>query len=399
MATALAVIGLHYHLTKSLVHVAGLLALIAVIVEYVKHRSLPVAVSTEQKTYALTLLAASAMVFASASSGAEPTTERLIDSYAIPALCLAFVALALRPPALHWLEWLLPASLLAMALPGVIDFLRQDSLTYRTDGNLNMPLIYATCLAMMLVATCASLALSHQRRQWPFMATNVVALMVGGSALVMTGGRGPMLAVGLTLLLFFIILGLRFLRWRTAAGIALVVSLLAAGAISQSHLPHRFSLAYEEVKSGNMAYSSSGLRLLMWQGAIEIVRQQPLTGVGIGHHNAFLKQENADGEPILHPRATVFDHLHNDSLNTLAWFGIPRAALYLLPIWLPLFIFARRLKCRRESQALIGLLVCVCFLLSGITNTPSVRAASCSLYWLIVILCLAKPQVPTKPAR
>ncbi len=387
LLTGMVVLGLHYHLTKSLVHIAGLLALLVLTGELLRHKSLPT-LATDRRHFALALLAASLMVFASAGGGVEKVTDRLFDSYAIPALCLALAAATMKPVPLRWLEWGLPIALLLMALPGVIDFIQHSSLTYRTDGNLNMPLIYATCLAMMLVATCASLALSRQRRQLLFLLLNISALLLGGAALVMTGGRGPMLALAVTLLVFFIILGLRFLRWRTALSIGLAISALALVAVSQSQLPHRFSLAYEEVNRGNMAYSSSGLRLLMWQGAIEIVRQQPLTGVGIGQHSAFLQQTGDDGEPIIHPRATVFDHLHNDTLNALAWFGIPRAVLYLLPLWLPLLLFARRLRHHSDSRALIGLLVGICFLLSGLTNAPSVRAASISLYWLIVLLCL-----------
>ena len=123
----------------------------------------------------------------------------------------------------------------------------------------------------------------------------------------------------------------------------------------------------------------------MWRGAIKIIDEHPLSGVGVGKHNEIYKEKNKETENYIHPGATDFIHLHNDFLNAISWMGIPLGLLFMAFAVYPLY-WALRNRYTVAAKAMLG--VSAIYLLNGLTNTPSIRATSLTLMLSVIFLLL-----------
>ena len=71
------------------------------------------------------------------------------------------------------------------------------------------------------------------------------------------------------------------------------------------------------------AYGSRGLRTAIWRNTLEMIRDNPLVGVGLGNHKVFypLYHRRAVTEKIFSEKAQL-THVHNDFLQAFAELGV-----------------------------------------------------------------------------
>ena len=115
--------------------------------------------------------------------------------------------------------------------------------------------------------------------------------------------------------------------WRLSPStrIALVVSVVFALAMPwlSAHLTHA------TVGTATRAADGDSSHFAIWKNAVEMVRQQPLLGVGWGEFNFAWTLT-----PFPHRPTAFFDHTHDLPLQLVVELGIPLAALVLgLMIW------------------------------------------------------------------
>lgn len=133
----------------------------------------------------------------------------------------------------------------------------------------------ATALeGLLFLAVGAGMATQRRRLRW--LLWGCAAIM--GAALVLTSSRGAWLAVGLAGLLW-LALHYRPARWLALAGLAGAVVLLAAVVISQDvTILDRIPLINRTVAPLFIRPD----RLDVYRGSLQLIRDVPLTGVGLG---------------------------------------------------------------------------------------------------------------------
>ena len=179
-----------------------------------------------------------------------------------------------------------------------------------------------------------------------FIGCAVIA--VAGGALLLSGGRGPLVAVAVTLLVIAV-LGLLTPGKisRTTAFLGVMLALVFAGLAQFDLLPqtiaYRLSLLQPEAIGQNVD-SSAFARVQRWNAAAQALVNHPLLGVGSGGFAQwFLHQD-------------VRDYPHNLFLEVSAELGLPGLLLVLYLFWVPLkaMLSAPNTVMQREARLLRG---------------------------------------------
>ncbi|MFP5406287.1 MAG: O-antigen ligase family protein [Gammaproteobacteria bacterium] len=140
----------------------------------------------------------------------------------------------------------------------------------------------------------------------------------------------------------------------------------------------------------NSPDSSEGVRLQLWQAALDMFRANPWSGVGsegfAGALQALATQH------VVTPTAAALTHAHNDILNALATLGAPGLlailALYLVPFW---YFLAQLHVNDRETRvaATLGVTTSAGFFTFGMTETMFINTPTNAFYSLVVSVCFA----------
>jgi O-antigen ligase len=187
----------------------------------------------------------------------------------------------------------------------------------RAVGNLRQPNHFST----LMVFACVAVAWLGARGRLPARSAAVyMALFIG--AVVLTASRTGM--VGMGLLTAWGLLDRRLpavIRW-TLIGAPLIYGAAWGGMWLWSHADPSVAFAAEARLNDGSDISSS--RFSIWSNALELIAQQPWTGVGYGRFNFAWSMTPLPDRPV-----AFFDHTHNLPLQWAVEFGVPLALLML----------------------------------------------------------------------
>jgi O-antigen ligase len=382
--------GLEYHITKTLLHVTGVIALITwvrIIALFSNgrwKRQIKLDLISPVTLMSLILLSSSLIIVFSSLITDTPQSYRFRDNFSVPALCFALtLPLAIiNKKLLSLLYYALPLALILMAIPGIIDYYSQNRLLFRTSGNLSMPIIYATNLCVLTIGAITLMANSKLKNNPLLFFLLSTSIPIGAWATLLSGSRGPVLFLIVGVLTTLTMCCLRNLGVLKTFMIVLIAAFTLSVGISKTNMYERFHKDIENIKSEDKT-SSIGLRLEMWKGSLDIIRTYPVAGIGIGQHSHFFEQKIAVDSEYMPRRVIGFPHLHNDFLNISAWIGIPLGLLFMAFAYYPFFW---AVHCRRSPTSYVVLMTSLAFLLNGLTNSPSTRATSITLVLLVICL-------------
>ena len=231
------------------------------------------------------------------------------------------------------------------------------------------------------------LPLFADARDWPRFARWLRVAGAGGgiAAGLLSGSRGAWLA-GSALLLW------RIARVHRYAAIAFVVLSFVMWAM----LPYpaqRWHAAFGDLMTYEQGHAETavGLRLDMWDAALDAFVRHPWFGVGPNGFPAVLAERSGAG--LATPAITDFWHAHNDLLNALATGGIVGALALVAACWLPWRHF-RRIDLRERGAALSGAALVVAFVLFGLSDAVLVHRVSLTAYVMLAAALLGFTGVP-----
>ncbi len=188
----------------------------------------------------------------------------------------------------------------------------------RAVGNLRQPNHFST----LMVFACVGVAWLGARGRLPVgLATAGLAAFIG--VIVLTASRTGMVAM---LLLTAWGAFDRRLPWglRLAlVGAPVLYGLAWGGMWLWSHADQSVAFAAEARLHDGSDISSS--RFGIWSNVLDLIAQQPWTGVGYGRFNFAWTMTPFPGRPV-----AFFDHTHNVVLQWAVEFGLPLATLLLL---------------------------------------------------------------------
>lgn len=183
-------------------------------------------------------------------------------------------------------------------------------------------------------------------------------------AVMLSGSRGPLLAIPLVFL-FFLIKNKTFLfNIRYIAAALLTVILFSY----QFGVSDRVIDGYNDIKLGSnngltTSWKSTGSiipRIIVWKGSINMIKESPYLGVGLDKFNENLvNQINNKDIPAIridssNPSAG-FNHAHNQYLDLFAKTGVFGLILFLLLLCIYFKIFYAALIFKNETM-IVGLL-------------------------------------------
>ena len=289
--------------------------------------------------------------------------------------CLYY--LARRPPQGRWL-WhglvigALGAALLAVyqALGNIDGFLAG---WYRPAGFTNAIQFGNLALLLGMMALCGWSAPTQPNIMW--RGWLLFGFLNGLLASFLSGSRGGWLALILLIFLFLAYLAIlgswRSLLIITAISIATGFTTLQ---IPQLHIKDRISKVKEEVddySTKNIANSSIGARLQMWQFSWSLYRSKPLLGWS---QRGYMEEKKLGIEAKrLDPAQAEFNHPHNDFLDAASKRGTIGLICLLLVYVTPFLIFLRTLNSTSNNQeratATAGMLIPIAYAIYGLTQS------------------------------
>lgn len=146
----------------------------------------------------------------------------------------------------------------------------------------------------------------------------------------------------------------------------------------------------------SIADGNSKGRLLIWKNTIEIIKEKPLSGYGVGNHKlAIMKVECAKKHDYI-----VSDHAHNDFLEMFSELGIFGCLIYVLTYVLAAIytlkqMFAKGVNELFRLRAMVGGTIILTYMNDAMFNFPLERA-DCQIYLAIGLALLISNHIKIK---
>lgn len=146
----------------------------------------------------------------------------------------------------------------------------------------------------------------------------------------------------------------------------------------------------------SIADGNSKGRLLIWKNTVEIIKEKPLSGYGVGNHKlAIMKVECAKKHDYI-----VSDHAHNDFLEMFSELGIFGCLIYILTyvfaaIYALKQMFAKGVNELFRLRAMVGGTIILTYMNDAMFNFPLERA-DCQIYLAIGLALLISNHIKIK---
>lgn len=320
----------------------------------------------------------------------EGASSRVFDRpsrfvFAVPVLLFVLA----HPPKLSWLwSGIAVGSVLtgswAIWQKLVMGVERATGFTYVIQfGNISM-LFGLFCLAGLGWAVVQP----HARR-WVVLL--VMGAAFGALASLLSGSRGGWIGLPFVFLVLYRAYGaLLSARLRIGIIAALLALVTLVYVVPQTGVQARVMQGFTDIelyRSGENKSTSLGARFDMWQGAITLIIEKPLTGWGWNGYYQGIQALVDEGKVI--PFAAE-NHAHNEYLDNFARRGV-LGILSLMALYLvPLRLFARRLAepdLALRSLATAGAILPVAFMDFGLSQVFFGHTSGVMVYafWLAVL--------------
>lgn len=146
----------------------------------------------------------------------------------------------------------------------------------------------------------------------------------------------------------------------------------------------------------SIADGNSKGRLLIWKNTVEIIKEKPLSGYGVGNHKlAIMKVECAKKHDYI-----VSDHAHNDFLEMFSELGIFGCLIYILTyVFAAIYslkqMFAKGVNELFRLRAMVGGTIILTYMNDALFNFPLERA-DCQIYLAIGLALLISNHIKIK---
>lgn len=172
--------------------------------------------------------------------------------------------------------------------------------------------------------------------------------------------------------------------------IPLILSFFIANSIfKKTDYNSRYVSINDRLRQINNEDASVNTRLLFWNNTIQIVKKNPVLGVGLGNY----KIESIPYEKTQMNDSTISLHSHNDFLEITAETGILNGLLYISIFVFIFFINIKRLLKSNEIEtntiAVLVLMIATVYVLDSLLNFPMFRPTMLLFLCLILTLTLA----------
>ncbi|MFQ5330187.1 MAG: O-antigen ligase family protein [Thermodesulfobacteriota bacterium] len=212
---------------------------------------------------------------------------------------------------------------------------------------------------------------SHSRREKVVFTVVMLSYLIG---LAVSGGRiGYLVCILLTPLILHNILGRRYILGLVAAAVLGAVIVASVPIVRQRVVEvQKNSVAYF---SSGQKNSSVGFRFQMWSGALQMLRDNPILGVGTGGFNSAIQKYSDE------PRLRMFDQPHNSYLYVASSFGLVGIVSF---GWLIVVFFRKGWPCRHTIGGYSLVAFALVLFLGSLTDSQILSLATAKLFALFM---------------
>lgn len=366
-------------------HIAAALSLINIGIAVTKKDISLISLPKNTKIFIglLTLSAVIVGIYSTLDSGR--VADRFFKDFSYTAIFIAITApsIKLNKKDIKIVELSILLSCSLMALVGIYDHFINN--VGRTSGNINLSIIYATNLAILTTLNLMLFVKAIVDRKYILSGLYIIAFIIGSMGVAFSGSRGPMIAIFIIMACVLLVAGFRLLgKTKTSIITIFLLAILAYG-VNESPIGSRIQAGFTNATSETNQRTSTGVRFELWQAGLKCILENPLFGTGIARHDECFKSKLIEDPAFIKPFALNWMHLHNDILNILVWIGMIGGGLFFSYLIYSTYLFL--ISVNSSYSASLGLIACSTFLICGLTNTPSMRAASITLLFFILLLC------------
>lgn len=228
------------------------------------------------------------------------------------------------------------------------------------------PVGYAGPTYLSLILAAALLWITYDFKQRVFLPrlANILLFLILFAQLAATGGRSGQLAF---ILCFPVALWMLYAgswrKWALGAAALSIIALAASPMAQQRALQVQQNI--EQYQAGNTT-TSIGLRLVFWDGALHMIMEHPVLGVGTGDYVDEMARLQARHEIPATPGASRNDNPHNNYLAYWADLGIVGLAVLL---WFYFAMFAEAWRPRMQAAGWLKLSWLSVFFVGCLTDT------------------------------
>jgi len=195
-------------------------------------------------------------------------------------------------------------------------------------------------------------------------AINIVLVLLFFWQLIAGAGRAGYLAfvILVPVALWLLYAG----RWRVWAMALLILAVIGLGLSPQ--VQNRIKEVRTDIQTYNAgnAETSQGLRLVFWEGALLMAKENPVLGVGTGDYKIELERLHQKHAIPDTPSTLNSDHAHNSYLAYLADLGLTGLFIFLWFLW---SVVKETWRYRDHASAWFKLAYLGVFLLGSFTDT------------------------------
>jgi O-antigen ligase len=235
----------------------------------------------------------------------------------------------------------------------------------RPSGMINANIFGDIAVVMLFLSVVQVFKENSKERFITFVAT-----IAGIVAVFLSGSRGSWLSFIILSVVFITLIYKPFLSGykKRQLFIVLFFSVLFGFIGTQTDAGKRITSAIVNIQnwdSGDQTYTSSGIRMEMWESSLEAAKESPWFGYGYRNSNVEVSKY-VDGH---NHTVAAFTHLHNEYLTNLLAGGVFGLLSMLTLIFVPIIILVKKLKNKElYYYASMGILLCVGYATFGFTH-------------------------------
>jgi O-antigen ligase/tetratricopeptide (TPR) repeat protein len=212
----------------------------------------------------------------------------------------------------------------------------------------------------------------------------IIILTLGFFTIALTGSRGALLSIWVSLILLITISLIRYFKTKNKSDYLRIFNFIIPFGISTIITELIFDTLRVSYRTGQIFIRGSDSRIEYWKDAIQAFIDYPLTGLGIGSWKIFSISYGSDNMRDY----VVPYHAHNDFLQILTELGVFGGILALIIITVPLYYLLRRtvtdINSKNSSLAIYILLFFIVYLMDSLLNFPIARPIQAFTFAIII---------------
>lgn len=274
--------------------------------------------------------------------------------------------------------WILIATAISIAFFDLFAIWQWQNGVYRAGGFFTNPAILGKYLTMIIPVLFVQ-AVYNRENRYIFLPVLILSLF----ELVLNQMRGAWIALGITG-----IAGCVLMRAHRKQIVIFMSAVLIILVLSFSLTPQLTTRLYSIL---DMQNESNAERILIWSSAVQMVKDHPITGIGLGNFRSEYVAK------YMSPLAKLqVPHAHNTVLHMLVETGLIGAMAFLYMFYMLFRTFFTGVNSSdtwKSSMSITGVLLTAAVFLEGMTAYMFSTSVTTMLFWFVTGVIYASMQI------